>query len=411
MRYSFASNLAAEPVRISARAGSCAVAVGDEVAVTFDGEGRLLTATIEDYVHKRGQNHRLVRKWHDGGRRNNVTLPPDERDALLWQVNRHLKAVIDELPADAPDAIRRRLMLGASWDQERYAADAERFNEAYKPIGILPPDQYMAVVVQASEGCHYNRCTFCQFYRGTPFRVKNPDEFQLHVDRVIAFIGRSAPLRRTVFLADANALVASQRRLIDLFSVLERSFAFAPESLTGRRLVAWQKANPFGKIGIYSFMDAFTADPKPAEEFAALRQCHLKRIYIGMESGHVPLLDFLRKPSKPEQVLETVQNAKAGGVNVGVIVMTGIGGRDYAHEHVRDSVKVLNGLPLGPGDLVYLSPFREDKDSEYARIAYETGLKPLSHAEGQQQAAAVRRGLDLAAGVKVAVYDVDEFVY
>jgi len=38
-----------------------------------------------------------------------------------------------------------------------------------KPVGILPPDQYMAVVLQAAEGCAFNTCTFCDFYRDRSF--------------------------------------------------------------------------------------------------------------------------------------------------------------------------------------------------------------------------------------------------
>jgi len=61
-------------------------------------------------------------------------------------------------------------------------------------------------------------------------------------------------------------------------------------------------------------------------------------VYIGMESGHVPLLAFQRKPSMPEDVCVVIHAAKAAGVHVGVIVMLGIGGGVYAAAHVTDTI-------------------------------------------------------------------------
>ena len=100
-----------------------------------------------------------------------------------------------------------------------YAAldeDAARFRSIYTPVAILPPDQYLAVVVQATEGCSWNRCTFCDFYRQQPFRIKGDGEFRSHVGDVVSFFGTAIGLRRSIFLADANALVIAQDRLLRL---------------------------------------------------------------------------------------------------------------------------------------------------------------------------------------------------
>ena len=45
----------------------------------------------------------------------------------------------------------------------------------YSPVGILPPDQYLALVVQATRGCAFNTCTFCDLYRDG-YRVKSAAE-------------------------------------------------------------------------------------------------------------------------------------------------------------------------------------------------------------------------------------------
>ena len=40
------------------------------------------------------------------------------------------------------------------------------------------PTSTSSVVLQPTEGCHYNRCTFCDLYRDRPFRIKTPAEFR-----------------------------------------------------------------------------------------------------------------------------------------------------------------------------------------------------------------------------------------
>jgi radical SAM superfamily enzyme YgiQ (UPF0313 family) len=61
----------------------------------------------------------------------------------------------------------------AGWNWDRLEGEAGPFrNSIYKPVSILPPDQYLALVVQATEGCSYNECSFCTFYRDRPFRIK-----------------------------------------------------------------------------------------------------------------------------------------------------------------------------------------------------------------------------------------------
>jgi radical SAM superfamily enzyme YgiQ (UPF0313 family) len=275
----------------------------------------------------------------------------------------------------------------------------------------LPPDQYLALVLQATEGCHYNECSFCSFYRDQHFHIKSDVEFRAHIRAVNGFLGAGARLRRTIFLADANALVIPHPRLLYIFDALDAAFDIAPEQLIGAALTRWKAAHPQGITGVYSFIDAFTGNRKPREQFAELAVRGLRRVYIGMESGHVPLLQFLRKPSLPEDVRHLVGEAKAAQVHVGVIVMLGIGGRHYAAEHVADTVAVLNSLGLDRDDIVYLSEFVDQPGSDYAAQTQAEGIDSLTGAEVHAQAHAIRAGLRFAERPKIAAYDIREFIY
>ena len=77
----------------------------------------------------------------------------------------------------ASPAVQEALHRLVRWDGAALDKDRQRFEQIYTPIGILPPDQYMAVVLQATHGCSHNACTFCTFYRGIDFSIKSPRRF------------------------------------------------------------------------------------------------------------------------------------------------------------------------------------------------------------------------------------------
>lgn len=402
---------AADPVRISFRPGSTTLADGD--TYVFDAAGRLMTASRGERFYKRGLSHRVLEKRRAPARMRHGwhyrDLDAAEKNALIEAALAAAGRVQARLPASAPAGLRERLAALLRWTPAAYAEEARRFQAVYRPVGILPPDQYLSVVLQATEGCHYNRCTFCTFYRDVPFHVKDEAAFRAHIAAVRDLLGDGLSLRRTLFLADANALVVSQRRLVALFRVLNEAFRLAPPGLTERDRAAWAAAEPGRMEGVYAFLDVFSGKPKTGDEFAELAALGLRRVYIGMESGHVPLLAFLEKPSLPDAVQATVEAAHAGGVNVGVIVMTGIGGNRYAAAHVADTAAVLARLDLSSGDLIYFSEFVEAPASVYAERARAAGIQALSAEEQAAQAAAIRRALP--PGIRTAAYAIREFIY
>jgi radical SAM superfamily enzyme YgiQ (UPF0313 family) len=118
----------------------------------------------------------------------------------------------------------------ARFDSLTARLDAARFAEVYSPIGILPPDQYLALVLQATVGCSFNTCTFCDLYH-QPFRVKTPDEFRRHIHDVHEYLGESLLLRqRSIFLGAANALAIPMSRLLPLLDMIQESCHSEPRS-------------------------------------------------------------------------------------------------------------------------------------------------------------------------------------
>jgi hypothetical protein len=163
-------------------------------------------------------------------------------------------------------------------------------------------------------------------------------------------------------------------------------------------------------VGVGAFLDAFTGTRKSVKDYRALAEHGLKRVYIGLESGHDPLLEFVCKPGHARDAIETVQTIKASGIKVGIIVLIGLGGERFAGGHATDTIDVLNQMQLGTGDLLYFSELVEEPGTLYPILAAQQGIQALTRSERAAQRDAIRYGLR-PSGVKISNYDVREFVY
>ena len=361
---------------------------GGAVVFTFDREGRPVTWSEEGSLYKRSLASEVHGRRVEGGVRRRWTVSPEE--AVAWF--ERLLSRVAEMPQRGLDAEARiRIEEIRRWTPERLLAERERFEAAYRPMGILPPDQYLAVVLQATFGCSWNRCTFCSFYQGRAFGVRTPEEFASHLRAVGALLGRGASLRKRIFLADGDALVLSNDRLLPLLAMAREEFPGRPVS---------------------GFVDIFAGAGKKAREWAELRESGLDRVQVGIETGHDPLLQWLNKPGTAAEARRLTRAFKSAGLKVSVIFMVGVGGGRFASDHARATLDLIESLPLGRGDVIYLSPFLEHPGSAYARKAREEGVAPLSDGESEDQFRALREGIRrLHPGVKVARYDIREFVY
>ncbi|MGC8905161.1 radical SAM protein [Thermus sp.] len=347
------------------------LSLGDRV-LSFDREGRLYHYFREGETFKRALDGSLHLRYREGERRRK-RLAPEE----ALGVYREVLALAE---AHLRDERRREEVL--RWTPEGLL-DPTPYRRAYAwPISILPPDAYLSVVLQATTGCTWNRCAFCSFYQDRPFQKRGPEAFREHIQAVLALLGRGRLLRRGVFLADGNALALSEP-LLPFLELVRAHFPGEP---------------------VMGFLDLFTGLKKAPSWWERLGDLGLRRVYLGLETGHAPLLALLQKPGHPKEALPLVRTLKRAGLSVGVILMVGVGGRPFREAHFRESLALLSELPLGPEDLVYLSPFQEDPHTPYARL----GLPPLEDLEGELKAwvRALR-----ALGLKAGRYDIREFLY
>lgn len=391
-------------VVVSHKDDAITVSLTRQNLVSYDLAGRYLGSYDHGTNIRRGLDNTFQQRWRERAgsvdRLRHRLLPAEEArshlEALRSPVARLLedKAAVRAWPATA-EALRR----ASGYTYDRLAASARTFARLYGHVPILPPDQYRALVLQATDGCTYNRCTFCTLYRDKPFRMRGPEDFRRHVQQVLDFMGAGLSYRTSLFLGDANAIAVVTPRLVELLQVLHDTPALQPALRRG---------------GLHAFLDIYTGTRKSPEEYRALKDMGLRRVSLGVESGSEDLLGFVQKPGTRGDIRYVVDTLKAAGVAVVIIFMVGLGGHHYREEHLAGSVTLARTLPCSRGDIIYLSQFSPGSQAPYLPLAAAAGVSPLSTDELAEETRRWKAALGEVVrgkGVKVAPYSFQRFIY
>lgn len=376
----------------------------DGTVLQFDAAGRLRTVYDGSRIYHRGLNNTvLAKQWvetrvdgTDLRVRRVETLPPEHREELLDDAysaaKRGLRRALEASDRSFEPPERRSIRQVLERSPETLREERRQFQSIYEPVSVLPPDQYGAVVLQSVTGCPFE-CSFCTLYRDAEVGVRSIAEFETHAKDVRSFFGRGIRSRRSVFLGDANPLSAPPEVLRGTLEIVAETF---PE----------QHEN-----GVYAFCNALTAANTTRETFEIAVDGGVERAYVGAESGSGDVLELLRKPQTPETVREGVRRLKAVGIDVGVIVLAGAGGRELAGTHLGRTDELVASLPLEASDIVYVSPLVASETADYGDRLRERSLSPLSEAEIALQAERLRSRLDGSTPARVSRYSVSGSSY
>lgn len=366
----------------------------------FDAAGRLATVYDGDHVYHRGLDNAMLEKWWEDAEldgeplrlRRSRQVPAPERDALVETAyetaERALRPLLDggDRDGDHSSAESESVRRVLEYTPEELARERREFESIYRPVGMLPPDQYRAVVLQAVTGCPYS-CSFCTLY-DTDVAVQSLSEFEEHVAEVESFFGRGIRSRRSVFLGDANPLVAPEETLTGMLDVVARELPAQFEQ------------------GVHAFLNVRTAANTSVRKFEALADHGLERVYFGVESGASEVLDRLDKPQTPEEIVTGVERVKSAGLRTGVIVMAGVGGHELADAHLSETLDAVADLPLDSDDIVYVSPLDVGAAAQPEQFRGQmTGTEIAAQAERLKAALAERTP------ARASTYHVADFTY
>lgn len=201
-----------------------------------------------------------------------------------------------------------------------------------------PPSEGNNLIIQATLGCGFNRCSFCSMYRSKDYRPRP----LAAVAADIATAARDWPTAHRVFLADGDAMGLPTDHLLDLCRLLRESF---PDL---QRISAY--ATPANLL------------KKTPEDLAALKAAKLSLVYVGIESGDPGVLRRITKGATPDGIITAVTKAKAAGLKVSATVILGLGGETHWRAHIEGTAAVLNACaPTYASTLhLFLEPERVD---------------------------------------------------
>lgn len=174
-----------------------------------------------------------------------------------------------------------------------------------------PPSEADSLIVQATIGCSWNHCTYCDMYRDKSFRARDVEEVLADIDEAGDVAGADVA---KVFLADGDALVLPTATLL---RVIERARARLPN---------------LERVSCYAM--ARNVMEKSDAELAELAAAGLGLLYVGPESGDDVTLRRIAKGDDAKTHVAAAERAHAAGMKLSVIALLGIAGERSA-EHAQ----------------------------------------------------------------------------
>jgi len=183
-----------------------------------------------------------------------------------------------------------------------------------------PPSEANSLILQVTNGCSWNKCTFCEMYTQPQkrFRLKP----QAEIESELAAVAESrAPVRR-IFLADGDAMTLSFRRLHDIMQAIRLHL---PDV---QRVSSYCLPRNLKNITV--------------EQLAELAEMGLNLFYVGCESGDDLVLKRVNKGEDFSSSLAALQKIKQAGARSSVMILNGMGGKHYSKQHAENSARLMN---------------------------------------------------------------------
>ncbi|MAE77144.1 MAG: radical SAM protein [Planctomycetes bacterium] len=184
-----------------------------------------------------------------------------------------------------------------------------------------PPSEADSLILQATIGCSWNKCTYCDMYRAKTFRVRDLGETLEH----IAAARQEAGARvQKVFVADGDALVMAMEQWEPILRACREAFP----NLRRVSCYAWAKN---------------VLDKTPAE-LERLAELGLTLLYIGPESGDDRTLKRIAKGASFDEHVQAAEHARAAGIRLSTIFLLGVGGVERSREHALESARLATAM-------------------------------------------------------------------
>lgn len=216
-----------------------------------------------------------------------------------------------------------------------------------------PPSEGDNLIIQATLGCSFNNCSFCSMYKVKDYVERDLDDIFDDIDRAAVMY----PEAHRVFLADGDAYGMPTDQLMEICDYLRSKFR--------------------GLQRISAYATPFNLNKKGVDEIRILKEKRLNLVYVGIETGSDWLLKRISKGSR-KQMQSGLEVAREAGLKVSATVITGLGGKKHAQEHIEGTIDLINQVPVN-----YLSTLQLGLAEEVAERFFDRFDEPFEWQDDQ----------------------------
>ncbi|WP_114326809.1 radical SAM protein [Candidatus Colwellia aromaticivorans] len=183
-----------------------------------------------------------------------------------------------------------------------------------------PPSEWKSLILQVTNGCSWNRCSFCEMYSDKNKKFK-PKKVDLIEKEIISIAQSGLPVGR-VFLADGDAMMLPFKRLKEILLLIKQ---YLPQVT---------------RVSSYCLPRNLTN--KTVEQLSELQDLGLKLMYVGCESGDDEVLELIDKGETYNSSLIALNKIKQSGMKSSVMILNGLGGPELSKQHAINSARLMN---------------------------------------------------------------------
>ncbi len=183
-----------------------------------------------------------------------------------------------------------------------------------------PPSEWRSLILQVTNGCSWNRCTFCEMYQDERKAFNHKSIEELKNDLMVAKKSQM-PVQR-IFLADGDVMTLSVRRLSQILRLIKSIFPDIQR--------------------ISSYCLPRNLRHKSVEELQYLNSLGLKLLYVGCESGDDEVLELIDKGESFQSSVDALTKISAAGIKSSVMILNGLAGTKLTEQHAINSAKLMN---------------------------------------------------------------------
>lgn len=184
-----------------------------------------------------------------------------------------------------------------------------------------PPSEANSYILQATLGCSWNKCTYCDMYRDKTFAVRPLADTLADIAAAGEHFGDSVD---KVFVADGDPLVMPLSHWLPILEACRDTFP------------------KLRRVSTYAMATNVLA--KSDDELEQLREAGLSLLYVGPESGDDATMKRIVKGAGFDEHAEAASRAHKAGMSLSAIFLLGAGGTERAEEHAKASAKLATAM-------------------------------------------------------------------